>query len=178
MVNNKITTSVEQFANSWLVTKSSECIVKESNNEAPACNKAPSERCIELFKSKSSPLAKYFSQVDPIPFLKTCQIDTADCKDTISYCDSVAAYLALLKMGGVAARNIKDCRKYYDQFLPQILCFRLLSQFLRQVHYVCLYTIPIAPFIFPRITIKACLVSLNGPSINEVYFLIFFSRSI
>ena len=111
MADNKLATSLEQFANSWLVTKTSSCMVKESNNDAPTCNAAPSERCIELFKSSSSPLAKHFSQVDPLPFMRACQIDTADCDESFSHCNAVAAYRTLLKMHGVRAKKIKDCCK-------------------------------------------------------------------
>ena len=111
MADNKLASSLEQFANSWLVTKSENCMVKESNNDAPTCNAAPSERCMELFKFSSSPLAKYFSQVDPLPFMRACQIDTADCEEPLSHCHAVAAYRTLLKMRGVQARKIKDCCK-------------------------------------------------------------------
>ena len=111
LVNQKMTNSLDQLANSWLVTRSSDCYVKEANNEAPLCNKTPSEKCIELFKSKSSPFARYFSAVDPLSFLKTCQIDTADCEDSISFCDSVAAYRTALKMRGIYPKNTKECGK-------------------------------------------------------------------
>ena len=113
MTNNKLTSSIEQFANSWLVTKTSDCMVKESNNEAPLCNAAPSERCYDLFKSNSSSLAKHFKEVDPLPFMRACQIDTADCEDQLSHCYSVAAYRTLLKMRGTRASKVKDCCKYY-----------------------------------------------------------------
>lgn len=113
--NGRLSGSTEQLANSWLVSSDSECVIKPTNNEAPACNKAPSERCVELFKSKTSPLAGHFSKVDPLAFLKACQIDTADCESTEAYetahCHSVAAYRTMLKMQGSRAAYVKDCSK-------------------------------------------------------------------
>lgn len=114
--DNTITDSVREFVNSWLVTKSGSCMIKEETNEAPMCSKAPSERCFELFKSEKSPFASYFQTVDPLPFLKACLADTADCEtkqdDAITHCNATAAYRRVLKENGHFTYNVLDCRKY------------------------------------------------------------------
>lgn len=111
--NNKLTNSVTEFANSWLVSKDPECSTENLENEAPTCNKAPSDRCFELFRQKNSPFAKLFSSVDALPFLKACQIDTADCESKeareTSHCNATAAYRHMLYLKGVRSPKIADC---------------------------------------------------------------------
>ncbi len=115
--NNKITSSVTEFMNSWLVTQSSECMIKEESNEAPTCNKAPSDKCFEVLKSSESPLSPMFQNVDPLPFLKACLVDTADCESqesaTTSHCAATKAYMIALSQQGYRPENVKDCGECY-----------------------------------------------------------------
>eukprot|EP00794_Sanderia_malayensis_P008123 gene8123-8993_t len=114
--SNKITRSVNEFVNSWLVTRNGECMIKEENNEAPLCNKAPSEKCFEIFQSEKSPLAASFKKIDPLPFLKACLADTADCENTepslTSHCNATKAYRVALRAQGLPTPKISDCVTY------------------------------------------------------------------
>ena len=130
--NGRLSGSPEQLANSWLVSSDSECVIKPTNNDAPAYNRAPSERCIDLFKSKTSPLAGHFNKVDPLAFLKACQIDTAESESNEAYktahCHSVAAYRTMLKMQGSRATYVKDCSKCLLGFLFISLLFLVYDE--------------------------------------------------
>ena len=128
--DNTITGSVTEFVNSWLVTSSGRCMSKEENNEAPMCSRAPSERCFEIFKSKNSPFAGYFKNVDPLPFLKACFVDTADCDSkqdrAIAHCNVTSAYRRVLKSYGYRTKNVKDCCKYLnlDRKKSELISYR------------------------------------------------------
>lgn len=114
--DNTITSSVSEFVNSWLVTRSGRCVIKEENNEAPTCSISPSERCFELLKSPKSPFAAFFKSVDPLPFLKACLVDTADCEPKqdriIAHCNATSAYRRVLKVNGYGSQNVEDCCKF------------------------------------------------------------------
>ena len=113
--DNTITDSVTQLVNSWLVTRSGSCMIKEENNAAPINSLAPSERCFELFKNDNSPFSGFFKNVDPLPFLKACLVDTADINSkqdkSISHCNVSAAYRRVLKVNGYRTREVEDCCK-------------------------------------------------------------------
>lgn len=116
--SNTITHSVKDFVNSWLATRTGSCFLTKENNEAPRCNKAPSERCFELFNKKSSPFSGFFKTVDPLPFLKACLADTADCStkqdSAMAHCNATAAYRRLLKSKReYAHQEIEDCCKFH-----------------------------------------------------------------
>eukprot|EP00794_Sanderia_malayensis_P007911 gene7911-8766_t len=110
---NTLASTVTDFANSWLVSKDSQCRTGQFGNEAPTCNKSPSNRCFELFKKTTSPFAGYFTTVDALPFLKACLIDTADCDSNepveTSHCNATAAYRRFLFLKGRSPPRIPEC---------------------------------------------------------------------
>ncbi|XP_028404666.1 apolipophorins-like [Dendronephthya gigantea] len=107
-----IAKSMAEFANAWEVTKDPECQVTDTEVK-PTCGKTPSPRCAQLFMSASSPLARYFTTVDPKPFYDACRFDTSDCETDVpaskSFCNVTAAYTALLREKGVWARQLDEC---------------------------------------------------------------------
>ena len=115
--DGRTTESMTKFANAWEVSGDRTCLISESRPEKPACNKAPSEQCFKLLKEKKSKYSPLFHVVNPMPFLKACQIDSADC-DTkepyeTSHCNATAAYVQMLRLKGVWARLPEDCGKCF-----------------------------------------------------------------
>jgi len=111
--NNKLATSVTELANSWLVSKDAACRTWQFGNEAPTCNKSPSDRCQEVFKADNSPFAKFFDVLDTRPFFQACQVDSADCEIKVdaktSHCNATEAYRHMLRLKGIRAPKITDC---------------------------------------------------------------------
>ncbi len=114
--NNKLATSVTELANSWLVSKDAACRTWQFGNEAPTCNKSPSDRCQEVFKTSNSPFAKFFDVLDTRPFFQACQVDSADCEIKVdaktSHCNATEAYRHMLRLKGIRAPKIADCGKW------------------------------------------------------------------
>jgi hypothetical protein len=116
MPNGKVTSDIYQLANAYEVTQKRKCIAKPAKVAAPACNKRPSARCEELFKSASSPYARLFSKINPEAFLKACQADSSDCENSFaaetSHCNATAAFVMYARAQWAYAAMPSDCNTY------------------------------------------------------------------
>jgi hypothetical protein len=116
MPNGKVTSDIYKLANAYEVTQKRKCIAKPAKVSAPACNKRPSARCEELFKSASSPYARLFSKINPEAFLKACQADSSDCENSFaaetSHCNATAAFVMYARAQWAYAAMPSDCNTY------------------------------------------------------------------
>ena len=113
--DGRITQSMVEFANAWEVSGGRKCRIKKTTSRNPTCNKAPSEKCFDLLKENTSFYAPLFGIVNPTPYLKACQIDSADCETKEPYetrhCNATAAYVHMLRLKGIWVPFPKDCTK-------------------------------------------------------------------
>ena len=118
MSDNQPTTSLTKFVNSWEVTRDPECkVFKLEENEKPKCKETSYiQRCRALFKDKKSPLSRFYSVVDPEPFVKACELDYKDCDTStpkdMKHCNTTAAYIELVRLQGVWAEYLPECGKW------------------------------------------------------------------
>ena len=111
---NTPTKKLTDFVNSWEITRDPECKILSIEKEKPKC-KASSyiQRCRTLFKDKESPLHRYFSIVNPEPFVKACELDYQECDtDTpkdMKHCNTTAAYIELVRLRGEWADYLPEC---------------------------------------------------------------------
>ncbi|KAL9951489.1 hypothetical protein ACROYT_G044158 [Oculina patagonica] len=110
----KPTKRLTEFVNSWEVTRDPECKVFPAENKKPKC-KATSyiQRCRALFKDKNSPLSRFYSVVNPEPFVKACELDYKECDTStpkdMKHCNTTAAYIELVRLQGVWAEYLPEC---------------------------------------------------------------------
>ena len=115
--NNKITKNLTDFVNSWEVTRDPNCKVLPTDKvNSPKCKPSINiKRCRALFKDENSPLSRYFSIVNPKPFLRACERDYQECgTDTpkhMMHCNTSAAYIELVRMRGEWADYLPECGK-------------------------------------------------------------------
>jgi len=111
--NGKITNDIYRFANAYEMTGHKKCVATPEKFTTPACNKKPSKMCAKLFKDENSPFAEAFKTINPEPFFKACEADTADCKSEISPCTVVAAFRKYAENMGIdTAVEGLDCDSY------------------------------------------------------------------
>lgn len=115
-VKNKPTKKLTEFVNSWEITRDPECKIHSIVPEKPKCKETSYiQRCRALFKDKKSPLHRYFSVVNPEPFVKACEIDYKDCETStpkdMKHCNTTAAYIELVRMRGEWADFLPECGK-------------------------------------------------------------------
>lgn len=113
---NKPTKKLTEFVNSWEITRDPECKIHSIVPEKPKCKETSYiQRCRALFKDKKSPLHRYFSVVNPEPFVKACEIDYKDCETStpkdMKHCNTTAAYIELVRMRGEWADYLPECGK-------------------------------------------------------------------
>jgi len=109
----KITENEIDFVNSWEATKDPKCQITKPI-KPKKCN--PSKyihRCSDLFKSLKSPLAPFFSTIDPKPFKQACEQDYETCKSNtpkdMKHCNVTATYIELLRMKGKWVDHLPEC---------------------------------------------------------------------
>lgn len=107
-------TGLENFLNSWLVSRDSECLNKRPV-QRQLCKPRESSRCEELLKSKDSPFQKCFNVIDPTAFLKACIKDVSSCEysgpERTSHCSVSAAYVRACVKNGVDISMPTKCGK-------------------------------------------------------------------
>lgn len=114
--SNAQTKKLTEFVDSWEVTKDLECRVSVEKPEKPKCKQTSyNRRCRDLFKDKKSPLSRFFSVVNPEPFIKACEQDYRECDSStpkdMKHCNSTAAYVELVRMKGLWAEYLPECGK-------------------------------------------------------------------
>ena len=114
---NKLTKNLTDFVNSWEITRDPECkILTTDEGLRPKCKPSKHmQRCSALFNETNSPLARYFTTVDPRPFIKACELDYQECdtntpKD-MKHCNTTSAYVELVRMRGEWAEYLPECGK-------------------------------------------------------------------
>ena len=116
-IYNKLTKNFTTFVNSWEATRDPECMVHPMDiGNTPKCKPSSNiKRCRALFKDENSPLSRYFSIVDPKPFLKACELDYHECDTDVPkdmrHCNTTAAYIELVRMRGEWAEYLPECGK-------------------------------------------------------------------
>ena len=93
--NGEIAKSIFKFINAYETSGDKKCKLQETNKQTP-CQKIPSLKCEERFRSESSPFASHFNSVDPEPFFRACELDTSDCRNKenkkVNYCGIAGFY--------------------------------------------------------------------------------------
>jgi len=113
--NGKITKDIYKLANAYEMTGNKKCIATPEKFTTPACNKKPSPMCAKLFKNEQSVFAEAFKTINPEPFFKACESDTADCKSEITHCAVVAAFRKYAENKGIDTSvegGIESCDDY------------------------------------------------------------------
>jgi hypothetical protein len=113
--NGKITKDIYQLANAYEMTGRKACKATPEKFRTPACNKKPSPMCTKLFKNDESVFAEAFKTIDPTPFFRACEADTADCKSSQTHCPTVAAFRKFAENKGIDTSvegGIESCDDY------------------------------------------------------------------
>ncbi|XP_068726618.1 uncharacterized protein [Montipora capricornis] len=139
-IYNNLTKNFTTFVNSWEATRDPECIVHPTDiGNTPKCKPSSNiKRCRALFKEENSPLSRYFSIVDPKPFLKACELDYHECDTDVPkdmrHCNTTAAYIELVRMRGEWADYLPECGRCGSKYIGQ----RWFQQANRKVDVVVL----------------------------------------
>lgn len=115
--SNKPAKDIYDFVNSWEVSHDEKCHVTSLTAKKRSCHtKKYIHRCRQIFKDKTSPFARFFKTLNPSPFLKACEYDYSDCENRspkdLKHCNSSAAYVEALRMGGEFVHFLPECSKY------------------------------------------------------------------
>ena len=126
--DNKPTTRLTEFVNSWEATRDPECKVFSDEQEKPKCKETKYiQLCRAMFKDKNSPLSRFYSVVNPEPFIKACELDYRECDTStpkdMKHCNTTAAYIELVRLRGVWAEYLPECGKWRRWLSLQIYCW-------------------------------------------------------
>jgi len=110
--NGEIAKNIFKFVSEYETTGNKKCKLQETNKKTN-CQKLPSSKCEELFRSKSSPFASYFNSVDPEPFFRACELDTSDCRikesKKVNHCGIAAAYVSMARARSNFVSHLPEC---------------------------------------------------------------------
>ena len=122
MPDGTIVTSVDDFANSWLVPSSHPgCmgVGKRDAPEIPTCSSDPNVTAQARARcnvTRQGPFSACNSVVDPTSFIENCEFDYCCCADVERedcYCDNLETYAAACAKAGIPPSNWRNlhCRK-------------------------------------------------------------------
>jgi len=115
--NGEIAKNIFKFVNAYETSGNRKCKLQETSRKT-TCQKLPSSKCEELFRSESSPFASFFNSVDPEPFFRACELDTSDCKNKenkkVNHCSTAAAYVSMSRARSNFVSHLPECL-YHEQ---------------------------------------------------------------